>query len=203
MKRIISLLTLCLLALPLVASAQAAQFQEGRDYQVIEQTAGYQPVDGIEVTEAFSYLCSHCATFDPYVSAWKERMPEGVVFQRIPVEFGRPNWSLYARAYVTASVMGIAEESHPAMMDALWKEKRQMRNMDQLADFYAGFGVDKAKFLSTAQSFAVDWRRRREHMVALCWGVNATPTMVVKGNYRVTANVFDSTVAVVVYLVAR
>jgi thiol:disulfide interchange protein DsbA len=125
-----------------------------------------------------------------------------VVFQRFPVEFGRPTWSLYARAYVTASVMGVAEESHPAMMEALWKEKRQMRNMDELADFYAGFGVDKAKFLSTAQSFAVDMRMRREQKLAQSWGVNATPTMVVNGKYRGTANDSDSTMAVLYYLVA-
>lgn len=200
MKRTITLMLLCLAAMPALVSAQ---FTEGEHYVVIEGTAANRPVDGVEVTEVFSYLCNHCMTFEPYMQAWKGRIPEGVTLQRIPVEFGRSTWGLYARAYVTASVMGIAEESHVPMMDALWKEKRQMRNMDELAEFYAGFGVDKAKFLSTAQSFAVDMRMRREQQLAQSWGVNATPTMIVNGKYRVTAHDFDETLAVVDHLVAR
>lgn len=203
MKRTITLMMLCLAAMPALLWAQGEQFKEGEAYVVIEDTAGNRPIDGVEVTEVFSYLCNHCMTFEPYMQAWKGRMPEGVTLSRIPVEFGRSTWALYARAYVTASVMGIAEESHTAMMDALWKENRQMRNMDQLADFYAGFGVEKAQFLSTAQSFAVDMRMRREQQLARSWGVNATPTMIVNGKYRVTGHDFEETLAVVDYLVAR
>lgn len=190
-------------ALSGLAQAQEGQFQEGTHYQKLEQVAGYQPIDGVEVTEVFSYLCNHCATFEPYMQAWKERLPEGVSLTRIPVEFGRPAWALYARAYVTASVMGIAEESHPRMMDTLWKEKRQMRNIEELAEFYTQFGVDKAQFVSTSESFAVDMRVRREQQLVKTYGVDATPTMVVNGKYRVTAHDFDTTLAVVDYLVAR
>jgi len=191
------------IALSGLAQAQEPKYQEGTHYQTLEQVAGYQPIDGVEVTEVFSYLCNHCATFEPYMQAWKERLPEGVTLTRIPVEFGRPAWALYALAYVTASVMGVAEESHPLMMDVLWKEKRQMRNIDELADFYTQFGVDKAKFISTSESFAVDMRIRREQQLVQTYGVNATPTMVVNGKYRVTANDFDTTLAVVDYLVAQ
>jgi thiol:disulfide interchange protein DsbA len=186
-----------------LAQAQEPSFREGVDYEVIEQASGYQPLDGVEVTEVFSYLCSHCNTFDPYMQAWKARIPEGVTLQRIPVEFGRAAWALYARAYVTASLMGVAEKAHVPMMDTLWKDKKQMRNMDELADFYATFGVDKEKFVSTSKSFAVDMRLRREQQLTRTWGVSATPTMIVNGKYRVTSHDFDSTLAVVDYLVAQ
>ena len=50
---------------------------------------------------AFSYLCNHCAPFEPYVQNWLASKPENVSFQRIPVVFGRSTWGLYAKGYVT------------------------------------------------------------------------------------------------------
>jgi thiol:disulfide interchange protein DsbA len=182
-----------------LALAQGGQFQEGVHYFEIEQATA--PRDYVEVTEVFSYLCNHCATFEPYVQAWKNRMPENVVLKRIPVVFGRRTYELYARGYVTASLMGIEEESHVAMMDSIWKERQQMRSMDDLAEFYSQFGVTKDAFLATAQSFSVDTQIRREQKMVSSYGVNATPTMVVNGRYRVPNG--SSVLDVVDYLVAR
>ena len=124
-----------------LALAQDGPFKEGVHYFEIDQATA--PRDYVEVTEVFSYLCNHCATFEPFVQAWKERIPENVVLKRIPVVFGRRTYELYARGYVTASLMGIEEESHVAMMDSIWKERQQMRSMDDLAEFYSQFGVTK------------------------------------------------------------
>ncbi len=193
----------------LIAGQAWAQtpFQEGVHYVELEQAPGAGPASSVEVTEAFSYLCNHCNTFEPYVQNWQQRLPEGVKFRRIPVEFGRQTWSLYARAYVAASVMGIADKSHAAMMDALWKEGRQMRSMQELADFYSGFGVDRDQFLATAGSFAVDMQMRREQQLVRQYGVNGTPTMIVNGKYSVSSGPaiddFDVLLTVVDYLVAR
>lgn len=204
MKRIL----LCALAMMAVTGQALAQgnYQEGRHYTLIDSDSAVKALDGVVVTEAFSYLCNHCMTFEPYAQSWVSRKPEGVEFQRIPVEFGRATWGLYARAYVAASVMGIADEAHVPMMDAIWKQKRQMRSMEELAEFYAGFGVDKDKFLATAKSFAVDMQMRREQSQIREYGVNATPTMVVNGKYKISSNAdvsnFDVMLDVVDYLVA-
>lgn len=203
MKRVLASIMLCG---ALATTAPAQEFVEGQHYFPIEP-ANAAPADGVEVIEAFSYLCNHCKTFEPYVENWLERLPEGVTFKRLPVEFGRSTWGLYARAYVTAEVLGIAEESHPAMMDAIWKQQRQMRNMDQLAEFYSQFGVDKQRFLATAKSFAVDMRMRREQQLVREFNVSGTPSMIVNGKYRVAAggavSDFDQMLAIVDYLVAR
>ena len=188
-----------LLLLGSLAVAQEQTFQEGVHYFEIDQA----PVerDYVEVVEVFSYLCNHCASFEPFVQAWKARKPENVELKRIPVVFGRRAYELYARGYVTASLMGIEEESHVAMMDAIWKDRRQMRSLDDLADFYTQFGVSRESFLATAQSFSVDTQIRREQKMVATYGITGTPTMVVNGRYRVPNNsdVFD----VVDYLVAR
>ncbi|NIM70915.1 MAG: thioredoxin domain-containing protein [Xanthomonadales bacterium] len=180
-------------------------FQEGVHYVRIDQAPA--PRDIVEVTEVFSYRCSHCNTFEPYMQAWNARKPAGVELTRIPVVFGRRDWELYARAYVTASVMGIAEQTHVPMMDAIWKERRDMRSMEALADFYAGFGVTREQFLATAESFAVDAQMRREQRQVQIYGVTGTPTLIVNGQFRVAGNQavpsYDDMLRVVDYLVAR
>ena len=188
-----------------LAMAQSEPYQEGVHYFKIDQAAAER--DHVEVVEAFSYLCSHCATFEPYMQNWKANMPENVVLKRIPVGFGRRAWELYSRAYITAALMGIEEESHVPMMDAIWKERKQMRSLDDMAEFYAQFGVDQETFKATAQSFNVDTQLRREQRQIQVYGINGTPSMVVNGRYRVSSNQavpgFDAMLSVVDYLVGK
>ncbi len=179
-------------------------YQEGLHYFLIDQ-APAETGDKVEVAELFSYLCTHCNTFEPYIESWKKRLPEHVAFKRIPVVFGRSSWELYARGYVTAQLMNIPEEAHMAMMDQLWKEKKIMRSMDELATFYSQFGADESKFLSTAQSFAVDGKLRRDQLLVQSYGVQGTPSLVVGGKYRIAGNAavpsFEVMLDVVDYLV--
>lgn len=207
MTKMLLALTLLLTTGPVLAQDSVGEYKEGVHYFKIETPENYRPVDGVKVTEVFSYLCNHCATFEPYVQAWKIRQPETVEFTRIPVEFGRAIWAMYARAYVTANLLGAGEDAHVAMMDALWKEGDQMRSMDELADFYADFGIDPEQFLATAKSFAVDMRIKNEQKTVRQAGVSGTPSMLVNGKFRVSAGGavtnFDTMLAIVDALVAE
>ena len=181
---------LAALAFSSPAASQAEQpvpYQEGLHYVEIDQ-APVETGDKIVVTEAFSYLCTHCNSIEPYVNSWKQRQPEYVEFERIPVVFGRASWELYARGYITAEMMNVPDEAHGALMDLLWKEKNILRSMDELADFYSGFGLDKEKFLSTSRSFAVDGKLRKEQLRVQSYGIRGTPSFVLNGKYRVSAN---------------
>jgi thiol:disulfide interchange protein DsbA len=191
------------------AFAQGApkpQYQEGIHYTPIE-SAPVASGDKVLVVEAFSYMCSHCGTFEPYISGWLGRKPEYVEFKRIPVIFGRGSWDLYARAYVTAEVMGVADKAHGALMDKIWKEKVIARNMDELAEFYAGFGVKASEFVATSASFAVDAKLRKEQTVVLESGVHGTPSLIVAEKYLVAGNEavanYDVMLSVVDFLIAK
>ncbi len=162
-------------------------YQEGLHYFLIEG-APVAPAETQELAEVFSYLCTHCNTFDPYVESWKENMPEGVAFRRVPAVFGRESWELYARGYVTAEMMNVPDEAHAALMARIWKEKDIMRNMDELATFYSQFGVDREKFISTSRSFAVDGKLRKDQALIQTWGIRGTPSLVLNGKYLITGN---------------
>lgn len=202
-----AIIALSLLLGSQVAIAQQGKYQEGVHYFKIDQAAGATVSETVEVTELFSYGCSHCNTFEPYMQSWNDSKPDYVKLVRLPVSFGRRAWELMARGYMTAEMMGIAEQTHMPMMDAIWKERKQFRSLEDLADFYSGFGVEKDSYIAHFKSFAADSQMRKgQHDVQL-FGIKGTPTLVVNRKYRVENNKdvpgFDTMLSVVDYLVEQ
>ncbi len=210
-KKAIGLMLLpgiCFLLVSNMLLAQAApkpKYEEGVHYKVIEN-APVRSGDKVEVAEAFSYMCPHCGSFEPFISNWLKRKPENVVFKRIPVVFGHGSWEMYARAYVTAELMGIADASHTALMDKLWKAREVPRSIEELAAFYSAYGVDPEKFVATSKSFAVDAILRKGQREVQADGVQGTPSLIVNGKYLVAGNEalasYDVMLDVVDYLVS-
>ena len=202
-----TILAFCLLLGSQVAVAQLDKYQEGVHYFKLNQLPADTGSDTIEVTEIFSYACSHCNTFEPYVESWRKTKPDNVKFNRIPVVFGRAAWEMMARAYIAAEMMGVVEETHMATMDAIWKQGKQFRNLDQLADFYSGLGVEKSAFIAHFESFAADSQLRKSQRDVQLFGITGTPSLVVDRKYRVVSskNVsdFDAMLDVVDFLVTK
>ena len=190
-----------------LAMAQAEPYQEGVHYFKVNQIPADTGSDTVEVTELFSYACSHCNTMEPYVQSWVQSKPDNVVFNRIGVAFGRKAWEMMARAYITAEMLGIEDESHIAMMDAIWKDGKQFRSLDDLADFYSGFGIERPAFLANYQSFAADSALRKSQRDVQLFGITGTPSLVVNRKYRIQSSKdvkdFNAMLDVVDYLVVK
>ncbi len=201
------ILALALLLGSQLAMAQAEVYQEGVHYFNIDQMPAETDSDTVVVTELFSYACSHCNTMEPYLKSWNQSKADNVVFNRIPVAFGRKSWEMMARSYIAAEMMGIVEQSHPAMMDAIWKERKQFRSLDELADFYSGFGVEKSAFIAHFNSFAADSQLRKSQRDVQLFGINGTPSLVVNRKYRVVSSKdvrdFNAMLDVVDFLVVK
>jgi thiol:disulfide interchange protein DsbA len=103
-------------------------------------------------------------------------------------------------------MMNVPPEAHAALMARIWKEKKILRNMDELATFYSQFGLNKEKFLSTSRSFAVDGKLRKDRALIQTWGVRGTPSLVLNGKYRISGSAavasYDVMFDVVDYLIA-
>lgn len=199
----LSLLLALLLPFATSAAPPAAPV-EGTDYEVIEGGAPYEPVPGrIEVAEVFGYTCSHCAHFEPAVQAWKAKLPKDVKFTPVAAPFGG-YWLPFARAYFAAKALGVADRSHEAVFRALHEEGTLPRNPTdgELAAFYAQFGVQPARFVAVLDSPGVAADLRKADDFLRRSGVDGTPTMIVAGKYRVTAQ-RDDVLRVVDQLVAR
>ena len=175
-------------------------FVEGTDYFLIDppQRSG---VDGkIEVTEAFSYGCPACNFAYPYFEKIRKGLPANAVMTYVPASF-KPNedWPMFQRAYLAAQALGIAEKTHTAMFDAIWKDKtlaimnpdgRSIKNplptIEDAAKVYAKFGVKAEDFVATANSFAISTKMKQADAYIRATGVDATPTIIVAGKYRLS-----------------
>jgi protein dithiol oxidoreductase (disulfide-forming) len=173
-----------LLMLAAAPLALAQPFEAGRDYQRIEPAQPTASGAKIEVLEIFGYPCIHCAHAAPEISRWRKTLPPDVQFGFMPAVFGAV-WEAYARAYYTAETMGVVERTHDKLFEVLHTERRPIRNLDDIAAFYAEYGVDKEAFLATLNSFPVNAKIARASEQVSAYGVEGTPTMIVAGKYRV------------------
>lgn len=196
-----------LLSLVIAAPAALAEdFTEGRDYLSISPVTRATSGDAIEVVEVFGYPCIHCAHAAPVIAKWKETKPADVQLVFVPAVFGGV-WEAYARAYYTAETTGVMERSHDKLFEVIHVERRPINNLEGIAEFYTGYGVDKDTFLGTMTSFAVDAKIAESQRLVQAWGVEGTPTMVVAGKYRVMAqggaDGFEKMMRIVDFLVEK
>jgi protein dithiol oxidoreductase (disulfide-forming) len=189
------------------AAAPAPAFipQRGHDYELLTTP---QPTWGqgkIEVAEVFGYPCIHCHHLQPLVNEWHKTLPADVRFEYVPAVFGGP-WDTYAKAFFAAQLMGVLDKTHNQVFDSFHEKGQRASTEDALADIYAGFGVDKGRFLSTMQSFGVTAKLQKARQFAMRAGVTGTPTIIVNGKYRVMSSSdrgFPGMLSTVDHLVAR
>lgn len=200
------LLVSLLLLLPLAATAQTPAPRPGVDFVELTTPQPTWAQGKIEVVEVFGYSCGGCAAFQPKVNVWKPRLGSDVRFAYVPGVFGGI-WDNFARAYFAAEAMGVLDKTHDAMFKAIHLDHRiRSGSLEEIADLYASFGIDRATFLSTMNSFAVNAKMNRAKQFALRTGVNATPTIIVAGKYRVMTTQdrgHDGMLATVDWLLAR
>jgi thiol:disulfide interchange protein DsbA len=183
-------------ALILVLSSPFAQAQEqaaavdktprlGIDYEILPTPVATYGKGKIEVAEVFSYGCHFCAAFQPFVNTWKKTMPKRVRWEYVPAVFGG-YWDEFARAYFAADALGVQKRTHDAVFKAVFVDQKvKSGTADEIADMYAGLGVDRARFVSTTQGFGVTAKLAHAHQFALAAGISATPTIVLNGKYRI------------------
>lgn len=165
--------------------AESGRFVEGQHYFPIRPPQPTASGEKVEVVELFSYLCIHCANLEPAVKDWKQRLPAHAAFSHMPAIFN-DTLAMYGRAFYAAEALGILEASHQPLFDAIHRERRQFRSLEELAGFYAQFGVTEQQFLDAARSFAVETKLRRAREMGMRYGIDGTPTFVVNGKWRVT-----------------
>ncbi|TZF80671.1 thiol:disulfide interchange protein DsbA/DsbL [Cognatilysobacter lacus] len=206
MNLLLRFAAVCLLAATgAVAAAPAAPVQ-GQDYDVIDGGTPYQAAPGkVEVAEVFGYLCPHCAHFEPVIEAWARKLPPQAALVPVPADF-RDDWVPYARAYFAAQALGVAARSHQAMFDALHVDESlplSAASPEEIATFYQRFGIAPARFLAAYRAPSVDAQMKRAREFIVRSGVDGTPTLIVAGRYRVTADSRDKQLATARWLVDR
>jgi len=222
MERLVAAL-LAVAVLAAVSDARAAQtWTEGRDYLLLTPTqATSVPAGKIEVMEVFSYACIACNAFQPVMERLRGTLPANAEITLLPASFNpAEDWPMFQRAYFAAWTLGIAERTHQAMFDAVWKTdelaisdptthrlRSPQPSLEDAARCYARLaGINPAEFLATARSFAVEMRIRAADAQVAAMQVPGTPCIVVNGKYRVNMDSVgsgDDLIDLVRFLVSR
>jgi thiol:disulfide interchange protein DsbA len=223
MKLIHSMICLGVLGSAIAIPAQGAQtWTEGVNYFLVQPARTPSvPPGKIEVTEVFSYACPACNIFQPTMHKLKQAMPANVVVDYLPAAFNAAeDWPMFQLTYVTAQLLGVDQQTHDAMFDAVWKGgdlsitdtstrslKSRMPTIEDAAKFYSQHaGVPVEKFIATSKSFSADLRVRTDEDLIAGYKVDRTPTVIVNGKYRLhveSAGGNDQLIDLVKYLVAK
>jgi thiol:disulfide interchange protein DsbA len=171
--------------------------------------------------EVFSYGCPACNAFQPVMEKLRHALPANAQLVFLPAAFNlAEDWPMFQRAYFAAQTLGIAERTHQAMYDAVWKTgelaitvpganrlKDPLPSIADAARFYARVaGVNAQQFLAMANSFGIDSRIRATDAQIMAMHVDSTPSLIVNGKYRVIRDELksnDELIELVRYLVAK
>lgn len=172
-------------------------------YEVIATPQKTANSEKIEVVEVFWYGCPHCYALEPELEKWLQDLPEDVEFRRMPGILGK-NWIPHAKAFYVAEKLGILEQIHRPLFNAIHNKKRDLMSPGSLRDFFAEYGVEKDTFEKLYNSEAVDKDMKAAFVAGKGYGITGVPALIVNGKYRTSpslAGSYDSVMRVVDQLI--
>ncbi|EIK54618.1 thiol:disulfide interchange protein DsbA [Stutzerimonas stutzeri TS44] len=163
--------------------AVAADYQAGKEYEVLSSPVPVAEPGKIEVVELFWYGCPHCYQFEPVINPWVEKLPADVAFRRIPAMFGGI-WNTHGQLFITLESMGVEQQVHDAVFAAYHQERKKLATPEEMAEFLAGQGIDKDAFLKAYNSFGVKSRVEQAKKLGMAYQISGVPVLIVNGKYR-------------------
>ncbi len=161
------------------------EFKEGEHYFLLPEPVPTEDPSKIEIREIFSYVCGHCYAFQPLLERWTLLEHPGISYVKMPAIFG-DNMIPYAKLYYSLKALN-TENLHPAIFNAIHKERQNLGNAPAMKAFMKAKGVDENAFVSAFES---DWVLKQAQMASknsIRYRLKGTPALIIDGRYRVEA----------------
>jgi thiol:disulfide interchange protein DsbA len=185
------LITTVLGIAPRLSKAENVAFPEGVSYVPVSPAQPTNVKTGqIEVIEFFWYGCPHCFALEPYLEAWLQHKPANVVFKRIPVALAwGEHMDVDGHAYYTAQALGLEPRIHTPLFNAIHKDRQfnLVTDQDALQGFFANYGISKANFNATWNSFSVQLKMNQAADIEQRYGLESVPTLIINGQWKTGA----------------
>ena len=173
------------------ALAQATP-TEGVHYVRLPQPAPAPAGGKIEVIEFFWYECPHCNAFEPALEAWSQKLPDDVLFRRVPVWFREEPFGPQQRLFYTLEALGLVPTLHRKAFQTIHVERARLRSPEDVAEFALKNGVDPMAFMTTYNSFGVQAKSQQARQTAAAYKIDAVPAMGVQGRYYTNGNLANA-----------
>jgi len=174
-------LVAALTVLCVAAAVQAAPVL-GQDYTQLASPQPTEPGKKVEVIEFFAYYCPHCNALEPSLEAWVAAHADKIVFKRVPTSYdGQP--MAQQRLYYALEMMGNVEQYHAKVFQAMHFNHVHVDTDDDAIDLAVKLGLDRAKFTSYYQSFAVQSKVQHALLMTSNYEISSWPTVILDGKY--------------------
>jgi thiol:disulfide interchange protein DsbA len=206
MNHWIKRITFLMLILPMaMCQAETEKYEAGVHYEVLPQPIRTADATKIEVNEVFSYTCGHCFNFEAVLHPWSKNLAADVDFQQTPAVW-QPSLEPFARAYYSAVMLGVLDQTHMTIFEALHVKKQPLRSEEDFAAIFDAAGVDSLRFSKAYNSFGMTSMVNQAKARVRGYRVQGTPEVIVNGKYRVSsrnAGGFDGMLNVADFLIEK
>ncbi|MBT5331702.1 MAG: thiol:disulfide interchange protein DsbA/DsbL [Porticoccaceae bacterium] len=167
------------------------QYQDGVDFETLARPVAVQDPSKIEVAEVFWYGCIHCFNLEPRLDEFASILPDDVNLVKVPAMWAGA-MELHARLYFASVALGINEEVHWPVFQAMNEERNPLSSEGAILDLIENLGQDRAAFQRALNSFGVTSQVTRARSAAAAYGIRGTPEMIVNGKYRISTSMTGS-----------
>lgn len=166
--------------------AAAAEPQNGSQYLTLSTPqpteTGNTSGKKVEVIEFFAYYCPHCYAFEPQLAAWVKKQGDNIVFKRVHVSAGASALP-QQRLFYTLDALGLLDQYHQKVFDAMHVQRLRLGSDEQVMEWAAQNGIDRARFADTYRSFGIQAKLRRAGAMMEAYNVDHWPMLAVDGRY--------------------
>jgi thiol:disulfide interchange protein DsbA len=176
------LCTAAVLGFTSVAFAAPVAPKEGVHYQVLPQKQETPAGKAVEVIEFFAYYCPHCHVFEPLLADWVRKQGDNIVFKRVHVSAGARVLP-QQRLFYTLEALGLLEQYHAKAFAAIHQQRLRFADDEEVFDWAAKAGIDRARFVEAYRSFGMQSKLRRAGTMMNDYKVDHWPLVAIDGRF--------------------
>ena len=142
----------------------------------------------VEIIEFMWLGCPHCYELNPYVEAWKSKLPAYVKFQQEHVIWDAQR-KPHARLFYTLQALGGGDKMVVKAFDEIHGKRNPMMGNSEAATqqaqlaFAVANGFSAADFQREYNGFAVNTNMKRADELVRRYRIDQVPTFIVNGKY--------------------
>ncbi|MCJ8319748.1 MAG: thiol:disulfide interchange protein DsbA/DsbL [Colwellia sp.] len=194
-KKITTLSFTFCLALLLPFMANAADYQEGKQYIKVGEALSSKP----EVREYFSFYCPHCFSSEPFMEEVKKELPDNTKFKRNHVDFLRaasPEIQfMLSKAVVVAQQLKMEKKLVGALFNYIHVQRAIISSEKDIRNIFVLNGADGEKFDKLMSSFSVNSQAKKmkkfQDELTNKRALKSVPTLVINNKYLINTKALD------------
>lgn len=175
-------------------AAAAVEPVAGIDYKVLSKPVATDAPQGkAELVEFFGYWCPHCATLASTLETWRKQAPAEIVFNMVPVHFGRASHEPLQRLFFALRDLNKLDAMHLKVFDAIHKQKVNLSTDDAIIEWAKQQPELKdSNFEQAYKGFSMAAAINRAKLLTNDYEVDGVPSFGVAGKYYCSGDLAKS-----------